>query len=118
MQQSARISPLLHDGEVIGTLTVIDDVTERVAREVQLQAQLEARAELLANEKAARQEAEAANRLKDDSSRPSLMNCERLSRRLSAGRLSCSQDRRSRCDHVSPCRRGNPFFGMLISRRN
>ena len=41
MQQSVRISPLLHDGEVIGTLTVIDDVTERVIREIQLQAQLE-----------------------------------------------------------------------------
>ena len=47
-------------------IDVIDDVTERVAREAQLQAQLETRAELLANEKAARQEAEAANRLKDE----------------------------------------------------
>lgn len=66
MQQSARISPLSQDGEVIGTLTIIDDVTERVTREFQLQAQLEARSELLANEKAARQDAEAANRLKDE----------------------------------------------------
>jgi len=66
MQQSARISPLYGDGEVIGTLTIVDDVTERVIREVQLQAQLEVRSELLANEMAARQEAEAANRLKDE----------------------------------------------------
>ena len=66
MQQSARISPLSHEGEVIGTLTIIEDVTERVMRESQLQDQLEARSELLANEKAARQEAEAANRLKDE----------------------------------------------------
>ena len=66
MQQSARISPLSQDGEVIGTLTIIDDVTERVIRELQLQAQLEARSELLANEMEARQEAETANRLKDE----------------------------------------------------
>jgi signal transduction histidine kinase/ActR/RegA family two-component response regulator len=66
MQQSARISPLSKEGEVIGTLTIIDDVTERVVRESQLQAQLETRTQLLANEKAARQEAEAANRLKDE----------------------------------------------------
>jgi PAS domain S-box-containing protein len=66
MQQSARISPLYQDGEVVGTLTIIDDVTERVIRESQLQAQLEARSELLANEKAARREAEEANRLKDE----------------------------------------------------
>src|SRR5678815_291358 len=66
MQQSARISPLSQEGKVIGTLTIIDDVTERVMRESQLQAQLEARTELLDNEKAARQEAETANRLKDE----------------------------------------------------
>src|SRR6476661_4367164 len=33
MQQAVRISPLTHDGRVIGTLTIIEDVTERVARE-------------------------------------------------------------------------------------
>jgi len=66
MQQSARISPLSQEGKVIGTLTIIDDVTERVMRESQLQAQLQARTELLDNEKAARQEAETANRLKDE----------------------------------------------------
>src|SRR5687767_3389744 len=33
MQQSARIGPLLDGGQVVGTTTVIDDVTERLARE-------------------------------------------------------------------------------------
>src|SRR5690242_18990385 len=36
MQQSARIGPLMDGGEVVGTTTVIDDVTERVAREDEL----------------------------------------------------------------------------------
>jgi signal transduction histidine kinase/CheY-like chemotaxis protein len=66
MQQAVRISPLSHDDKVIGTLTVIDDVTERVAREAELQAQLEDRSRLLSNEKFARNEAERANRLKDE----------------------------------------------------
>jgi PAS domain S-box-containing protein len=66
MQQSVRISPLTHEGSVVGTLTIIDDVTERVAREDELQAQLEARSQLLASEQAARQEAEEANHLKDE----------------------------------------------------
>jgi len=66
MQQSARISPLSREGKVIGTLTIIDEVTERVAREVELQAQLETRSKLLASEKSARKEAEKANRLKDE----------------------------------------------------
>ena len=66
MQQSVRISPLTHEGCVVGTLTIIDDVTERVAREAELQAQLEARSQLLAREKSAREEAEEANRLKDE----------------------------------------------------
>jgi PAS domain S-box-containing protein len=67
MQQTARISPLVtDDGRVIGTLTVIEDVTERVAREAELQAQVDARTQALAREKAAREEAEEANRLKDE----------------------------------------------------
>jgi signal transduction histidine kinase/ActR/RegA family two-component response regulator len=66
MQQSVRISPLSCNGQVTGTLTIIDDVTERVLRESQLQLQLESRSKLLASEKAARREAEAANRLKDE----------------------------------------------------
>src|SRR5687768_8640497 len=57
MQQTARISPLLDDaGRVIGTVTVIEDVTERVAREAELQALIDARTHALAREKAARQE--------------------------------------------------------------
>lgn len=66
MQQRVRISPLVQDGTVIGTLTLIDDVTERVAREIELQNQIEARSSLLASEKSARREAEEANRLKDE----------------------------------------------------
>jgi PAS domain S-box-containing protein len=66
MQQAVRISPLTHDGQIIGTLTIIEDVTERVAREAELQAQIEARSRLLSSEKLARNEAERANRLKDE----------------------------------------------------
>jgi len=66
MQQSVRISPLSRAGQITGTLTIIDDVTERVLRETQLQTQLEVRSKLLASEKAARREAEEANRLKDE----------------------------------------------------
>ncbi len=66
MRQAVRISPLSHEGKVIGTLTIIEDVTERVAREAELQAQLEDRSRLLSNEKLARNEAERANRLKDE----------------------------------------------------
>jgi signal transduction histidine kinase len=66
MQQSVRISPLTHEGHVIGTVTIIDDVTERVVREAELQAQLEARSQLLASEKSAREVAEEASRLKDE----------------------------------------------------
>jgi PAS domain S-box-containing protein len=40
MRQSARIAPLVQDGRIIGTITVIDDVTERVARETELQEQI------------------------------------------------------------------------------
>jgi signal transduction histidine kinase/GAF domain-containing protein len=47
MQQSARIGPLIDGGQVVGTATVIDDVTERVAREDEL-------SRLLAQEQAAR----------------------------------------------------------------
>jgi len=66
MQQAVRISPLSHEGRVIGTLTIIDDVTERVAREAELQAQIEERSRLLSSENVARREAERANRLKDE----------------------------------------------------
>ena len=66
MQQAVRISPLSHEDRVIGTLTIIEDVTERVMREAELQAQIEARSRLLSSEKLARSEAERANRLKDE----------------------------------------------------
>jgi PAS domain S-box-containing protein len=66
MRQAVRISPLNHEGKVIGTLTIIEDVTERVARENELEAQLQARSILLASEKLARTEAERANHLKDE----------------------------------------------------
>lgn len=66
MQQAVRISPLSQDGQVIGTLTIIEDVTERVAREAELQEQIEARSRSLSSEKLARNEAERANRLKDE----------------------------------------------------
>ena len=66
MQQAVRISPLSHEGVVIGTLTVIEDVTERVSREAELQNQIEERSRLLSSEKLARNEAERANRLKDE----------------------------------------------------
>ncbi len=59
MQQSARIAPLIEAGQVIGTITLIEDVTERVAREDRLM-------KLLAREQAAREDAEAANRAKDE----------------------------------------------------
>jgi PAS domain S-box-containing protein len=59
MQQSARIAPLAEGERVIGTITVIDDVTERVAYEQQL-------VRALAREQAARREAESANRAKDE----------------------------------------------------
>jgi PAS domain S-box-containing protein len=38
MQQTARIAPLTRSGEVIGTITTIEDVTERLEREAQLHA--------------------------------------------------------------------------------
>ena len=66
MQQAVRISPLGHEGVVIGTLTIIEDVTERVSREAELQNQIEERSRLLSSEKLARNEAERANRLKDE----------------------------------------------------
>src|SRR5687767_4463542 len=35
MPQSARIAPLMHEGQIIGTVTVIDDVGERVMGEAE-----------------------------------------------------------------------------------
>lgn len=65
MQQSARIFPL-HEGEIIiGTITIIEDVTERVIREKELNNQIQERERLLKSELAARQLAEENSRLKD-----------------------------------------------------
>ena len=37
MQQHVRITPLVHDNNIVGTITIINDVTERVEREAELQ---------------------------------------------------------------------------------
>jgi len=57
--QSARIAPLESDGAVIGTITIVDDVSERVASERQMRHQIEAA-------EAARGVAEEAVRVKDE----------------------------------------------------
>jgi PAS domain S-box-containing protein len=59
MPQRARIAPLDADGRIIGTVTVIDDVSERVAAENELRKQIEAQA-------LARTAAERALRVKDE----------------------------------------------------
>jgi PAS domain S-box-containing protein len=59
MAQSARITPLIVDGTVTGTLTVIDDVTERVVSERELRSQI-------ATSEHARAVAEEASQLKDE----------------------------------------------------
>src|SRR5215510_599511 len=41
MQQSALIAPLKREGQIVGTITSIEDVSERVARENQLIAERE-----------------------------------------------------------------------------
>ena len=52
VRQSGRIAPLEIDGAVVGTLTVIEDVTERLVNERELRTQIEAsdRARALAEE--------------------------------------------------------------------
>ena len=59
MPQSCRIAPLLAEGRVVGTITVIEDVSDRVRSEVEL------RRQIAAAEKA-REFAEEALRLKDE----------------------------------------------------
>jgi len=59
LPQSGRIAPLVDSGLVVGTITVISDVSERVAVERELRAQI-------ATAEAARQQAEQASRVKDD----------------------------------------------------
>ena len=57
--QSVRITPLAADGVIVGTLTVIDDVSERVASERELRSRIEAA-------ETARAIAEDAVRVKDE----------------------------------------------------
>ena len=59
MPQSCRVAPLLDGDQVIGTLTVIDDVSERVTTEAEL------RRQIAVSEKA-RAGAEEAGRAKDE----------------------------------------------------
>ena len=59
MAQSARIEPLSVGGATIGTITLIEDVTERVISERELRNQIAASEQ-------ARQTAEEASRLKDE----------------------------------------------------
>ena len=59
MPQRARIAPLMADGRIVGTITVIDDVSERFASEQELQRQIEA-------QRVARTAAEEALRVKDE----------------------------------------------------
>ena len=59
MPQRARIAPLMVSDRVMGTITVIDDVSERVASEHELRKQIEA-------QELARSAAEKALRLKDE----------------------------------------------------
>jgi PAS domain S-box-containing protein len=57
--QSARIAPLSVDGAVVGTVTVVEDVSDRVASERELRSQIEA-------SEMARAMAEEAVRVKDE----------------------------------------------------
>ena len=57
--QRGRIAPLVDGTEIIGTITIIEDVSERVATERELRAQI-------ASSEAARRTAEAASRVKDE----------------------------------------------------
>jgi PAS domain S-box-containing protein len=59
MPQSGRIAPLVDDGGIVGTITVVSDVSERVAVERELRAQI-------ATAEAARLQAEQAVRVKDE----------------------------------------------------
>ncbi|HEY0426420.1 MAG TPA: ATP-binding protein [Pyrinomonadaceae bacterium] len=87
MQQSAQISPLFDGEKVIGTITVIEDVTERVAREMQLNFQIEERESLLSSERIARQLAEENSRLKDSNESLRLVSMELLESEHARGKL-------------------------------
>ena len=59
MPQSCTIAPLMDGDSLIGTITMVEDVSDRVASEKQLRAQIAAA-------DAARHQAESASRAKDD----------------------------------------------------
>jgi PAS domain S-box-containing protein len=59
MPQSARIAPLMDGATVVGTITLIEDVSERVTTEKQLREQIAAA-------ESARAQAEASSRAKDE----------------------------------------------------
>jgi len=59
MPQSGHIGPLSNSGEIIGTVTILEDVSDRLASEAQLRAQIEA-------QQLARTTAEKALRAKDE----------------------------------------------------
>ena len=59
MPQTARIAPLMNGDDIVGSITLISDVSERVAAEKQLRAQI-------AVAEHARSQAEAASRAKDE----------------------------------------------------
>src|SRR6187397_503293 len=59
MPQSGQIGPLVHGDEIIGTLTVLEDVSDRLSAEAQLRTQIEA-------QQNARGIAERALRAKDE----------------------------------------------------
>jgi signal transduction histidine kinase/ActR/RegA family two-component response regulator len=59
MPQSCRIAPLAADGRIVGTITVIDDVSDRVRSEAELRRQI-------ASAERAREMAEEALRIKDE----------------------------------------------------
>jgi len=59
MPQSGQIGPLIHEDEIIGTVTVLEDVSDRLTAEAQLRTQIEAQQD-------ARGVAERALRAKDE----------------------------------------------------
>jgi len=65
MQQSATISPWRQEGKIVGTITVIDDVTERVVRENELYRKVQERDTLLLRERLALQLAAENDLLKN-----------------------------------------------------
>ena len=65
-QQSSRISALTDGDAIIGTITIIEDVSDRADRERELNVQLEERERLLESELAARRLAEENSRVKDE----------------------------------------------------